>query len=142
MRSTGFYLLVFLISVSLSSITSGQGVLVDDGGDPIVSERPPSRIIGQPILEGDEFQLAPTRTFLLGAFAPTFNSGPSFAANPAAQAAFQRAVAQWDAFISDPITVTFDVDFGSLATGVAATAAPVSLIAPYNTIRNLSLIHI
>jgi len=96
MRSAGLHFLVFLISVSFSSTTFGQGVLVDDGGDPIEFERPESRIIGMPILEGG----------------------------------------QWEAFISDPITVTFDVDFGALATGVAATATPVSLIAPYDTVRN------
>lgn len=106
----------------------------------MVPERPESRIVTMPILEGDEFTLAPTRVSLLGAFDPVLNSGSMFAANPLAEAAFARAVDQWEAFIGDPITVTFDVDFGTLGAGTLATAAPVSLAAPYNAIRDAILI--
>lgn len=134
-----FFALSLLLFSSSASLFA-QGVVIDPESELPTPERPESRIVMMPILEGNEFTLAPTRVNLLGSFGVVVNSGPTFAANPAAQAAFDRAVDQWEAFISDPITVTFDAQFGALGAGTLATAAPVSLIAPYNFIRDAILI--
>ena len=42
---------------------------------------------------------------------------PQLDANPAAKQAFINAAAKWEAIITDPITVTLDVDFGTTAFG-------------------------
>jgi hypothetical protein len=136
MHAAKSFLFSLLISVSISSAMMAQGVVLDSNGQPVVPVRPPSRIVTMPILEGDEFQLAPTRVNLLGSFSTVVNPGATFSGNAAAQAAFDRALDQWEAFIGDPITVNFDVDFGMLGAGTLATAAPVSLFAPFDTIRN------
>ena len=60
----------------------------------------------------------------------------SFAGNTAAQAAFERAANQWEAFITDPILVTVNADFTSLGTGQLAVASPVSLDSGFDSIRN------
>ena len=127
---------VLLVFVSLSLTAFGQ----EGETEPEVSERLPSRIVMMPILEGEEFQLAPTRVNFLGSFTTVVNPGATFSGNAAAQAAFDRALDQWEAFIGDPITVNFDVDFGMLGAGNVATAAPVSLVAPYNFVRGALVI--
>lgn len=69
-----------------------------------------------------------------GSFDIAFNSGSSFAANPAAEAAFARAINQWEAFIDDPIMLSIDVDFAAFGATTVASAAPVSLNASYATV--------
>jgi hypothetical protein len=48
--------------------------------------------------------------------------GPTLSANPAAIAAFNRAAAQWETRLSDPITITLTADIGPLAFGTAQTS--------------------
>lgn len=73
----------------------------------------------------------------LGSFDIVINAGAALAANPAALAAFNRAAAQWEAFIADPITVTIDADLSdTLDAGVIGSASSVIVSLDYTLIRN------
>ena len=63
----------------------------------------------------------------LGSFNIVINAGAGLAGNAAALAAFNRAADQWEAWISDPITVTIVADLQNLgnpsiigSTGISA----------------------
>jgi hypothetical protein len=132
-RSFVFLLLsVFLVPV----FGDAQHVVIDSERGSLEPTPFESRIVEMPVNEGDEFRLAPSRTYSLGSFDIVFNSGSSLSANPAAEAAFARAIDQWEALISDPITLTIDVDFSSLGATTLGTANPVSLFGSYNTVRD------
>lgn len=72
----------------------------------------------------------------LGTFDIVINAGAGLSGNAAALAAFNRAAQQWEAFFSDPITITIDADLGALGPGIIGSAGSVTLVASYNTIRN------
>jgi hypothetical protein len=89
------------------------------------------------VAEGSGLELGEPRPGQqLGAFDVAINAGPALSANAAALAAFNRAAAQWDGFIADPITVTIDADLAPLGPSVLGAASSVSLIGSYNVIRN------
>ena len=113
MPAARIFVFVLLSSFLVSSSAFAQGVGMGPMDDPPESERLPSRIVMMPIIEGDELTLAPTRVNLLGSFDTMVNAGSALLSNAPVLAAFDRALAQWEAFISDPITVNFDVDFRS-----------------------------
>jgi len=74
---------------------------------------------------------------LLGGFDIVLVPGPGLAANPGALAAFERAAAQWEALISDPIVVTIDADFADLGDpGIIGQASAVLLQGPFDLIRD------
>lgn len=79
---------------------------------------------------------AGTFTSNLGGFDIVINPGPALAGNAAALAAFNRAAAQWEARISNPITVNITADLAPLGSGIIGSAGSVILQASYNTIRN------
>jgi len=90
-----------------------------------------------------EFVLEDPAQSNLGAFDIFINAGAGLAANPAALAAFNRAAAQWESFISDPITINIDADLGILNAnmepfdaGILASASSVILSLNYTAIRN------
>src|SRR3954451_19125443 len=60
----------------------------------------------------------------------------SLSANPAALAAFNRAAAQWESRLSDPITVTINGDFAPIGFPTAQTSSAV-ILRTYNNVRNL-----
>ena len=63
--------------------------------------------------------------------------GPGLAANPDALAAFERAAAQWEALITDPIVVTIDADFADLGNpGIIGQAGASLLQGPFDLIRD------
>src|SRR3954464_1320112 len=70
------------------------------------------------------------------AFDIVVNPGAALSANPAALAAFNRAAAQWESRLSDPITVTLNVDIAQMDLGTAATNS-VFVLRTYNNIRNM-----
>jgi hypothetical protein len=73
----------------------------------------------------------------LGSFNIVINPGPGLSGNAAALAAFGRAADQWEAWISDPITVTVDADLQNLGNpSVIGSASSVILQASYTSIRN------
>jgi hypothetical protein len=86
---------------------------------------------GSGLLLGD-----PRPSAQLGSFDVVINAGPALAANGAALAAFNRAAAQWDGFIADPITVTIDAELALLGPTVLGAASPVTLIGPYDIVRD------
>jgi len=60
----------------------------------------------------------------------------SLSANPAALAAFNRAAAQWESRLSDPITITINADFAPIGFPTAQTSSAV-ILRTYNNVRNL-----
>ncbi|HPF37739.1 MAG TPA: NF038122 family metalloprotease [Phycisphaerae bacterium] len=72
-----------------------------------------------------------------GGFSIVINAGSGLTANASAMAAIQRAAAQWEAFITDPITVTIDADLANLGNnGIAGSTDLVVLeVTNYNTVR-------
>ncbi|MBK1826725.1 NF038122 family metalloprotease [Haloferula rosea] len=71
-----------------------------------------------------------------GAFDIILNPNATLAGNAPALAAFERAAATWEAFISDPITVNLSVGLEDLDPGVLASAGSVLLSAGYDTLTN------
>ena len=61
--------------------------------------------------------------------------GLDLRSNPAAMAAVDRAVTQWESVLLDPITVTIEVDFGPTPTGVLGFAAPTQVAVSYSEVR-------
>ncbi|MDA8562922.1 M10 family metallopeptidase domain-containing protein [Mariniblastus sp.] len=136
MPAAKIFVFVLLSSFLISSSAFAQGMGMGPMDDPPESERLESRIVMVPFVEDTGFRLGDTRVNVLGSFNPVINAGPTFAGDATAQAAFDRALAQWEAFISDPITVNFDVDFSPLSGNLLATATPVPVIAAYDVIRD------
>lgn len=83
-----------------------------------------------------EFRLREPAVTELNGFGITLNAGATLQGNPAALAAFQRAVDAWEAVIADPITITVDADLAPLGPGVLGQASSVTLVADYDLIRN------
>src|SRR5262249_25542562 len=72
-----------------------------------------------------------------GAFEIVLVPGPGLEANPAALAAFERAAAQGEALITDPITVTIDADFADLGSpSIIGQSGSVLLQGPFDVIRD------
>lgn len=71
-----------------------------------------------------------------GAFDIVINPTPALAANPSALAAFNRAAAQWESRIVDPITVTIDADLAPLGAGILGSTNALALEGPYDLVRD------
>lgn len=97
------------------------------------SPRPQAIPVSAEILAASRVPSSNTRN--LGTFDIVIDAMPGLLANPAALAAFERAAAQWESFISDPITVTLTADMGALPQGVLGGTSSVPLVAPYDVIR-------
>ena len=113
-------------------------VEVDDGSGPAEGTVLASEIVGVPSIGSGEssFTAAGTVVTTLGAFDIVINPGATLAGNAPALAAFNRAAAQWESFIADPITINIDADLAPLAPGVLGSAGSVQLSAGFNTIRD------
>lgn len=72
----------------------------------------------------------------LGTFDIVINPNATLSGNAAALAAFNRAAAQWEARISDPITVTIDAGLAPLGPSILGSAGSVILAGGYTGIRN------
>lgn len=70
------------------------------------------------------------------AFNIDLNFGPNITQNPSVAASVERAARIWEALLQDPITVTFDVEFGTTPPGVAGTASGERVIEDYDTVRS------
>ena len=96
-----------------------------------VSPRP------QPVSARDAHIGARTFAPSLGGFDIVIQPGPTLAGNAAALAAFNRAAGQWEAFISDGITVTIDADLASLGfPGPLGQAGTPLAVLDYTTVRD------
>jgi hypothetical protein len=85
----------------------------------------------------DAITCAGTQVSQLGTFTIVINAGSTLAANTAALAAFNRAAAQWEARISDPVTITINADLANLgSTTTIGQSSTVMLQADYATIRD------
>jgi hypothetical protein len=73
----------------------------------------------------------------LGAFDIVIVPGAALAGNVPALAAFNRAAAQWEGFISDPITVTVNANLAVLGAGIlGSTSVQYVTNRSYTTVRN------
>ncbi len=88
-----------------------------------------------PLSNALELQQGPGQTSNLGSFDVVINAGATLAGNAAALAAFNRAAEQWEAFVSDPITVNVSADLAPLGAGILGSTSSVQLFASYSTIR-------
>jgi len=74
---------------------------------------------------------------LMAGFDIVLVPGAGLAANAGALAAFERAAAQWEALITDPIVVTIDADFADLGNpAIIGQASSVLLQGPFDLIRD------
>jgi hypothetical protein len=71
-----------------------------------------------------------------GNFSIVLNPNSTLSENAPALAAFQRAAATWQSFISNPIVVNLNVGLENLPANVLGSASAVILQAGYDTIRN------
>jgi hypothetical protein len=71
-----------------------------------------------------------------GSFDIVINAGSTLSGNAPALAAFNRAAAQWESFISDPIQVTISADLAPLAPNVLGSASSMIITRNYTTVRD------
>jgi len=72
----------------------------------------------------------------VGSFDIQISAGANLAANPEAVAAFNRAAAQWESFIADPVTVAIDADLATLDPTTLGSASNPLVFSSFNVIRN------
>lgn len=84
--------------------------------------------------------LGGTRTSNLGTFDIVINAGATLSANQPALDAFNRAAAQWESRISDPIVVNINADLGPQEPGVLGSAQTAMVFGAFDTIRNRMLL--
>src|SRR5262245_40452178 len=90
-----------------------------------------------PVELRDEDLVPAPRALRLSAFDIAIVPGPGLAAQPAAMAAFERAARQWEAYISDPITVTIEAEIAPIGDAqVIGSTEPVTLSGDYDLVRN------
>ena len=76
-------------------------------------------------------------TTSLGAFNVVINAGTSLQANAPALAAFERAAATWESYLSDPVTVNISADVLNLgSSSILGQASSVMLAGGHDLIRN------
>ncbi|NNM32637.1 MAG: hypothetical protein HKO53_06205 [Gemmatimonadetes bacterium] len=63
------------------------------------------------------------------------NAGPTLAANSAALAAWNDAVAEWESILNDPVTITIDGDLAPLPAGVLGSTGSRIFSTDYATVR-------
>lgn len=110
-------------------------IVVDDGAvhTPAVFD---THVASMPVIAGgSSIEIAPPTAINLGTFHIVINATPALSGNAAALAAFNRAAQNWEAWISDPITVTIDADFSALPPNVLGSTSAVVLQTTYNSIR-------
>lgn len=66
----------------------------------------------------------------------SLTSGSSLSSNTDALAAFNRAIATWEALFTDSITINITADFGSLGSGVLGSTSAVSSTVSYADLRS------
>src|SRR5262245_22689196 len=87
-------------------------------------------------LRDEELVPAP-RALRLGAFDIAVVPGPGLAAHPAAMSAFERAARQWEAYISDPVTVRIDAEIAPIGdSDVIGATSSVLLGGSYDLVRD------
>ncbi len=64
------------------------------------------------------------------------NAGPGLTARPLALAAWNRAVAVWEGFLGDAVSITIDGDFAALGAGVLGGTSSRSFLTDYTSVRN------
>jgi hypothetical protein len=86
------------------------------------------------------FQVGHSSSSHLGTFDIVFSADAALNANPAALEALNRAAAQWESRIADPITVNINASLAALGPGVLGNTGSVNLVGGYNDIRDAVVI--
>jgi hypothetical protein len=76
----------------------------------------------------------------LGGTAINLDPGSGISGNPQALAAFNRAAAQWEAILQDPVTINIDINMAALGTGILGSTSATSYSRMYNTIRDAMVV--
>ena len=126
---------ILTLGIALFGQSVARAIMVDDG----VIKTPasvPTTTGSMPLIAGSNLSAAGTTNSNLGTFDIVLVPSAALSSNGPALAAFNRAAQNWEAWISDPITVTINADFSALGAGILGSTSTVLLNAPYNTIRN------
>jgi hypothetical protein len=97
----------------------------------------PTNVVGLPANGSTGLTNAGTFTSNLGSFDIVINPGTTLAGNSPALAAFNRAAAQWESRISNPVTINIAADMITLPNpNIIGQAGSVVLEGSFNGIRN------
>ena len=136
---------VFVILVT-GFIIVGAALIVPGraSADPVLflvgSRGDPQETSAEPTPPGGGLTSGGTSTSHLGSFQIIINAGAGLAANLPALAAFQRAAAQWESRIADPVTVNVNANLAPLGAGILGSTSSVNLLGDYPTIRGAMII--
>ena len=87
--------------------------------------------------EASGLSAAGTATTALGGFNVVINPGTALQANAPALAAFERAAATWESYLSDPVTVNISADVLNLGSStILGQASSVMLAGGHDLIRD------
>jgi len=134
---------VAILMVLVGLVQPAESMVSSDvaPGEPPSGTPPVVTVVGmpaEPTGSGDSLGSAGTQTSSLGSFSTIINPGPtlSLPENADALAAFNRAAEQWEAHISDPITVNIDADLAPLGPGIIGSTSSVLLQDDYTLVRD------
>ncbi len=121
-------------------VTTSFDVIGDTLSSTSLSPSGQSELTAQPLATGGASALALQEGAAVsansGSFDIVIDPGAGLNANPAALAAFNRAAEQWEAFITDPVTVTIAGNFTPSSTGALGSSRSPILTSSYTTVRN------
>lgn len=111
---------------------------IEDAPPPANGPRPATQIVGMsPGGGGGGLTYGGVQSSSLGSFTININAGAGLLANAPAMAAFVRGAAQWEAWISDPITVNIDANLADMgSTTIIGSTSTVILFGDYAEIRD------
>ena len=133
-------IVVFIAAIAALTLLTGQAgavMLSEDAAQP--NPTPPAmQVVSLSPGEGGGGLVAGgQQSSNLGSFSINIVPGAGLAANAPALAAFQRAAQQWEAYISDPITVNINADLSNLgSSSIIGQTSTVLLTAGYSLVRD------
>ena len=122
--------------VEARMVVSSDAPLVDPPPGPAMVARKITNMPSGSTAPGLSLGSAGTQSSSLGSFTTVINPGATLALHADALAAFNRAAAQWAAFISDPITVNIEADLAPLDTNVIGSTKAIMLWGTFDEIRD------
>jgi hypothetical protein len=114
-------------------LTSARSVVADEVPCATATSPRPSIVSARDAGVGTRGQTPGARSV----FDIVIQPGPGLTANPAALDAFNRAAAQWELYISDPITVVINADLSSMGfPGPLGVTSNQATLLDYTTVRD------
>ena len=112
-------------------------ISLEDAPPPTSGPPPATEIVGMSPGGGMGLTYGGVQSSSLGSFSININAGAGLLANAPAISAFTRAAAQWEAWISDPITVNIDANMEDMgSTTIIGSTATVILQGDYAEVRD------